>query len=75
MLLHACICSWIIETISLLSVVDLDECETGTHDCAVEAACVNNEGSFSCECPNGYAGDGRKCSNNKRMFSFFFCDR
>ena len=33
--------------------VDIDECATGTHDCAVAAICTNTPGSFSCACREG----------------------
>ena len=31
---------------------DIDECETGQHNC--ESGCVNSEGSFECSCEAGY---------------------
>merc|ERR1739838_885309 len=40
---------------------DVDECE-GTNDCAVNAMCHNLEGSYECECNEGFTGDdGRLC--------------
>ena len=39
---------------------DKDECLLG-HDCDQNAFCVNSEGSYSCICKTGYAGDGKRC--------------
>ena len=37
---------------------DIDECTEGTDNCHDVAGCTDTEGSFSCECPNGYNGNG-----------------
>ncbi|OMO75921.1 hypothetical protein COLO4_25789 [Corchorus olitorius] len=39
---------------------DVDECKDGSHDCIDEKHCTNNVGSFTCFCPKGYYGNGRK---------------
>ncbi|XP_045902230.1 nidogen-1-like [Micropterus dolomieu] len=37
-------------------------CFTGRHSCDINAACRPGEGlQFTCECTNGFAGDGRNC--------------
>ena len=34
---------------------DIDECQTGTHDCRKGALCTNApEGSFTCGCGSGF---------------------
>lgn len=38
---------------------DVDECGLGLHDCHPQAVCTNTDGSFSCQCRQGYIGDGR----------------
>ena len=43
---------------------DFNECETHQDDCGQHATCVNTEGSFDCECDDGYDGDGRSCEGN-----------
>ena len=40
---------------------DIDECTEGTHDCDVNALCMNTPGSFECMCLAGFTGDGRTC--------------
>ena len=41
--------------------IDQDECSTEFGNCAVNAKCINTEGSFYCECNNGYVGNGSTC--------------
>ena len=40
---------------------DIDECRLGTHNCDVNAICINLPGSFSCACRQGYTGNGFVC--------------
>ena len=47
---------------SIISVVDIDECKTGSHNCNVNANCTNTVGGHYCTCKEGFAGDGRSCS-------------
>lgn len=42
---------------------DVDECGLGLHDCHKEAICTNTDGSFSCKCRQGFAGDGKTYCN------------
>ena len=44
---------------------DLEECSTNTHNCDVNADCVNTVGSYSCKCRAGYSGDGQTCNGKK----------
>ena len=41
--------------------VDIDECVTGPHNCNENANCTNTNGSFTCQCKEGYTGDGVEC--------------
>jgi len=55
-------CKWSIQNLCLLfafPLLDLDECTTGQYSCHPFASCVNNIGSYSCECPAGYRGPSR----------------
>ncbi|XP_068719496.1 adhesion G protein-coupled receptor E1-like [Montipora capricornis] len=42
---------------------DQDECLTDRGGCVETANCVNTEGSYLCECKNGYFGDGTTCED------------
>ena len=42
--------------------VDIDECESGMHNCHLDATCVDTPGNFTCTCNDGYNGDGMNCS-------------
>ena len=47
---------------SILINTDVDECTLGAADChSTLATCINTEGSFKCECIDGYAGNGTTC--------------
>ncbi len=47
--------------------VDLDECDSGTHTCDVNAECTNTAGSYTCECRSGYSGDGVTCEGKLEL--------
>eukprot|EP00494_Astrolonche_serrata_P034043 UN34312 len=48
-----------------MSQPDVDDCETGEHNCHSDATCTNTPpGSHTCECKNGYSGDGETCIGN-----------
>ena len=40
--------------------LDYDEC--GNSPCDPNGSCTNIPGSFTCECNDGYSGDGATCS-------------
>lgn len=48
-------------TIFFCGVPDIDECETGTHNCPPDFICQNTPGSFRCrpklQCMNGFIQD------------------
>ena len=44
-----------------LMLLDIDECNNGSHDCDVNANCTNTNGSHSCTCKEGYTGKGESC--------------
>ena len=45
----------------ILSIVDIDECISGRHDCNANAECINTVGNFMCKCVPGYEGDRTTC--------------
>ena len=46
---------------------ELDECATDdTNDCVANAECTNNQGSYECDCNQGYELVNDNC--------IFFCD-
>ena len=49
----------IIHSLKVLSFSDVNECDS--NPCAINAVCVDTNGSFSCSCSNGYIGDGLIC--------------
>ena len=52
----------------LLLLADEEECENGTHNCALHAHCINTFGSFYCTCAHGYSGDGVQCSGKEATY-------
>ena len=49
------------------SCINVDECDRNTHNCASEATCTDTEGSFDCDCNDGYEGDGFQCTGKKKI--------
>ena len=40
----------------------MDECDLGSHGCSENATCTNTDSSYTCECKDGYTGNGFNCS-------------
>ena len=48
---------------------DINECETGEHDCDLTTeVCINEEPGFDCECKEGFEKDGKKGCVGKEMY-------
>ena len=52
---------------------DIDECSKNGNPCDENADCLNNDGSYTCTCKDGFTGNGRVCdgkfpSANKMFF-------
>ncbi len=43
--------------IVLIFFKDINECDSGTHNCPSLASCINTLSSFKCVCPTGYKLD------------------
>ena len=55
-----------IETITICSCLDLsdiNECSRPEdNDCNdINGTCLNNDGSYTCDCKSGFRGDGKTC--------------
>ena len=45
-----------------MNCTDIDECAVDSPVCGANADCINTDGSFSCVCGAGFAGDGFTCT-------------
>ncbi|RDD42651.1 Fibrillin-1 [Trichoplax sp. H2] len=43
--------------------LDINECNTRTHNCHVNASCHDTQGSFRCNCNDGFHGNGTSCED------------
>jgi len=43
-------------------ILDVDECNRGSHTCHLNAVCNNTNGGYNCSCKKGYSGDGHNCT-------------
>ena len=50
--------SSITPTLYIYCTLDIDECETETHDCHKFAHCTNLPGSYNCSCFKDFDGNG-----------------
>ena len=44
--------------------VDINECDLDLDNCDENAACTDTDGSFTCECNEGFSGNGTVCKGN-----------
>ena len=44
---------------------DIDECVETPGVCHQNATCINSNGSFSCQCNDGFTRDGEECNGMK----------
>ena len=42
----------------------MNECSID-NECHVNAQCANTDGSYTCGCRDGYAGDGKNCTGKR----------
>lgn len=55
--------------IELFAYLDIDECRTGSV-CNGNAQCINEPGSYRCQCLDGFSGDGFYCQSGKHNLMF-----
>ena len=54
---------------------DIDECSSDPSPCDENADCTNSDGSYSCTCKQGFAGNGTVCNGMRELsvsLHFFF---
>ncbi|KAL8238289.1 hypothetical protein R6Q59_019370 [Mikania micrantha] len=39
---------------------NINECDRGIHNCEHDSMCRDTNGSYTCKCPKGFSGEGRK---------------
>ena len=67
-LVCVCVCVCVLENFMCLCLsvclfhADIDECQSGEHNCHAHADCTNTKGGFMCRCQDGYYGDGVYCT-------------
>ena len=54
------VCLWR-DVVFLYFVLDIDECSKNGSPCDENADCLNNDGSYTCTCKDGFTGNGRVC--------------
>lgn len=52
-----------VHTCVLLFYADINECSSSTHNCSMNAICMDTDGSYYCTCNSGYIGDGFNCTS------------
>ena len=52
----------IVMLLFVLRCLDVNECDFDVRSCDALAKCVNNVGSFTCTCIDGYTGNGFTCN-------------
>ena len=68
-----CITHFCKPTLWYYSPVDIDECANGTL-CDFNAMCINEMGSYFCDCNIGYTGNGVLCQGRSSVYVDMFQD-
>jgi hypothetical protein len=45
---------------NVVTISDIDECSDGNFSCHPNATCMNTQGSYYCQCRNGFEGIGKQ---------------
>ena len=57
----------------LLNILDINECIS--NPCNTNARCENCIGSYTCECKEGFSGDGTSCTGNFIIDNYIIYDK
>ena len=58
----------------LFPFLDEDECSTGSHQCTGGSQCINNQGSYTCQCASGLKWNANelKCQGKHSSFRHLY---
>ena len=54
----------------ICAVSDINECDVNTHNCSNNAECFNTNGSFVCNCSDGFSGNGIICEGMQTILLY-----
>ena len=49
---------------------DVNECNVGSHECSPNATCTNEMGNYTCDCKNGFNGNGFSCQGRTGLIIY-----
>ena len=52
-----------------VKILDIDECSEELNPCDQNADCTNSNGSYSCTCKQGFAGNGTACEGGREHYT------
>ena len=59
----------LINIIAYFLTSDIDKCsDASINECHSKAVCTNTQGSYTCECLNGFSGNGRDCEGEVNFY-------
>ena len=64
-----------LHVLAMCNISDINECNTGLHNCDENADCSNTDGSYTCTCKPSFYDNGRKCESiitSTQYFKFVF---
>ena len=49
---------------------DVNECNDGSHECSPNATCTNEMGNYTCDCKDGFSGNGFSCQGRTGLLIY-----